>query len=115
MAEDGAVRSLARTILEASGYVVLEAADGREGLSVCQSHHGAIDLLVSDLAMPGRDGRELAERAVTLRPAMKVLFMSGDSQEDIVKGTPFLQKPFQPADLAHTVRDVLDAHAGTAE
>jgi CheY-like chemotaxis protein len=112
------VRRLTRTILEASGYVVLEAGDGLEGLSVCQSHDGAIDLLLSDVMMPGLGGRELAARAALLRPGLRVLFMSGHTEdvilkEGIQKGMPFLQKPFRPADLAHKVREVLDSRPDT--
>ena len=107
------VRGLAKIVLESSGYVVLESRDGREALSLCETHEGAIDLLVSDVMMPGLGGRELAERAVAMRPGLKVLFMSGHTQdvilkEGIKKGTPFLQKPFRPTDLAHKVRKVLD-------
>ncbi|HYW46449.1 MAG TPA: chemotaxis protein CheB [Bryobacteraceae bacterium] len=108
------VRKLARRVLEASGYVVVEARDGREGLSVCQTHQGRIDLLLSDVVMPELGGRELAESALVLRPDMKVLFMSGHIpdvvlQEGVQSGMPFLQKPFTPTDLALKVREVLDS------
>jgi CheY-like chemotaxis protein len=108
------VRKLASKILQGRGYVVLEARDGREGLSVCEAHRGQIDLLLSDVVMPELGGRELAERVVAMRPAIKVLFMSGHTQDVILKegvkgGTPFLQKPFAPGDLARKVREVLDS------
>jgi two-component system cell cycle sensor histidine kinase/response regulator CckA len=111
--DEARVRRLASKILQGRGYVVLEASDGREGLSVCAAHEGKIDLLLSDVVMPELGGRELAERVVAVRPDIKVLFMSGHTQDVILKegvkaGTPFLQKPFSPADLAHKVRDVLD-------
>lgn len=69
--------------------------------------------------MPGLSGRELAERAVMIRPNMKVPFMSGHTQdvilkEGIRKGTPFLPKPFRPADLARKVREILDSRVGSA-
>jgi two-component system cell cycle sensor histidine kinase/response regulator CckA len=117
--DESMVRKLARTVLETRGYNVLEAADGREALFQCGAHEGSIDLLISDVMMPGMGGRELAEHALMMRPGMKVLFMSGHTEdvilkEGIEKGTAFLQKPFRPADLAHKVREILDSHAGTA-
>jgi two-component system CheB/CheR fusion protein len=111
--EDG-VRSLARRILERSGYTVIEARHGKEGLSVCESHAGPIQLLVTDVLMPGIGGRELAERSLLLRPEMKVLFMSGHTDDVVLDlgiklhGTPFLQKPFTLVQLAKKVREVLD-------
>jgi CheY-like chemotaxis protein len=113
------VRKLARTILESSGYKVFEACNGRQGLAFCEAHPGPIDLLVSDVVMPELGGRELAEGAIKLRPAMKVMFMSGHTQDVILKegvdkGTPFLQKPFTPAALARKVRETLDAGASAA-
>jgi two-component system CheB/CheR fusion protein len=112
--DEDQVRKLASTILEGRGYVVLEARDGREGLAVCQAHQGKIDLLLSDVVMPELGGRELAERILAVRPDIKVLFMSGHTQDIVLKegieaGTPFLQKPFGPTDLAHKVREVLDS------
>ena len=91
-----------------------EARNGREGLALCEAHEGPIDLLVSDVVMPELGGRELAEGALKLRPGMKVMFMSGHTQdvvlkEGIQKGTAFLQKPFTPAGLAQKVRETLDS------
>jgi two-component system CheB/CheR fusion protein len=111
--DEETVRKLARMILQASGYVVHEASNGREGLSFCEAHRGVIDLLLTDVVMPQLGGRELAQRAVQLRPDMKVLYMSGHTQDTVVKegvqnGTAFLQKPFTPAGLAGKVRDTLD-------
>ena len=112
--DEDTVRKLARMILEASGYVVLEARNGREGLALCEAHEGPIDLLLSDVVMPELGGRELAEGALKLRPGMKVMFMSGHTQdvvlkEGVQKGTAFLQKPFTPAGLAQKVRETLDS------
>jgi two-component system CheB/CheR fusion protein len=112
--DEDQVRKLASEVLQGNGYVVLEARDGREGLSVCEAHKGKIDLLLSDVVMPQLGGRELAERILTNRPDIKVLFMSGHMQDVILKegvkaGTPFLQKPFTPSDLADKVRAVLDS------
>jgi two-component system cell cycle sensor histidine kinase/response regulator CckA len=112
--DDDMVRGLARTILETSGYVVLNACDGREGLTICETNEGPIDLLLSDVVMPVLCGRELAEHAVKLRPAMKIMFMSGYVpdvilKETLQKGIAFLQKPFTPVELARKVRETLDA------
>jgi two-component system cell cycle sensor histidine kinase/response regulator CckA len=114
--DEDQVRKLACKILQGRGYVVLEARDGREGLSISEAHQGKIDLLLSDVVMPELGGRELAERILAIRPDIKVLFMSGHTQDLILKegvnaGTPFLPKPFAPTDLAHKVRQVLDSQA----
>ncbi|MCE5246295.1 MAG: chemotaxis protein CheB [Candidatus Polarisedimenticolia bacterium] len=114
------VRVLARRVLETRGYVVHEAGNGREGLELCRTHEGPIDLLVSDVVMPELGGRELAERALVLRPGLKVLFMSGHTQDVLLKegverGAPFLQKPFTPAGLAQKVRETLDSAPRPAE
>ena len=117
--DEDAVRKLARLVLEASGYTVLESRNGREGLALCEAHEGPIDLLVTDVVMPELGGRELAEGALKLRPGMKVMFMSGHTQdvvlkEGVQKGTAFLQKPFTPASLAQKVRNTLDGDARSA-
>jgi signal transduction histidine kinase/CheY-like chemotaxis protein len=114
--DEDMVRGLARMILETSGYVVIEASNGREGLTMCETNEGPIDLLLSDVVMPELSGRELAELAVKLRPGMKVMFMSGYThdiilKEGVQKGTAFLPKPFTPAELAQKVRETLDADA----
>jgi CheY-like chemotaxis protein len=111
--DEDAVRKLGRMILEASGYVVLDARNGREGLALCEIHPGRIDLLVTDVVMPELGGRELAEDAVKLRPGIKVMFLSGHApdvilKEGVDKGTAFLRKPFAPIELAQKVREVLD-------
>ena len=111
--DEDAVRKLARKILETSGYVVLDARDGREGLAVCEAHQGPIDLLVTDVVMPELGGRELAQGAVKLRPGIKVVFVSGHTQdvilkEGIQKGIAFLRKPFSPLELTQKVRAALD-------
>ena len=113
--DEDAVRKLARAMLEMFGYTVIEARHGKEGLSVCENHEGRIDILVTDVLMPGIGGRELAERAALLRPEMSVLFMSGHTDDAVLdlgiklRGTPFLQKPFTVTQLARKVRAVLDA------
>jgi two-component system, chemotaxis family, CheB/CheR fusion protein len=110
------VRGLARTILESRGYVVHEARNGHEGLALCETLTGPIDLLLTDIVMPELGGRELAERAVKLRPELKIVFVSGHTQDVVLKegirqGAAFLQKPFTPAGLAQKVRETLDTPA----
>ena len=112
--DEDAVRKLARMILETSGYLVLEARNGREGLALCQAHQGSIHLLVTDVLMPELGGRELAQGALQLRPDIKILFLSGHTQDVVLKegvknGTAFLRKPFSPAELTQKVRQALDS------
>jgi len=109
------VRKLAREVLQSQGYTVLESSTGSEALRICQEHPGPIHLLLTDVVMPGLSGRETAERLIPLRPAMKALYMSGYTDDAIVRhgvleaDTAFLHKPFTPEVLACKVREVLDA------
>ena len=119
LAEDEEVlRKLARDILELSGYHVLAATDCQNALSLCERHEGPIHLLLTDVVMPQMSGRELAERARALRPAMRVLYMSGYTDDSIVHhgvldaGVAFLEKPFTPDAMARKVREVLDDAPG---
>jgi PAS domain S-box-containing protein len=114
LAEDeGAVRRLAARVLRAAGYRVLEAADGEEALRVAAAHEGPIHILVSDVVMPRLGGRALAESLVALRPACRVLFLSGYTDDAVLRHGvreaeyAFLQKPFRPLELAEKVRAVL--------
>ena len=115
--DDAAVRPLVSGLLGAHGYKVLIAPGPEEALRICADHKETIDLLLTDLVMPKMSGRQLAERLVSLRPKLKVLYMSGYTDDAIVhhgvleKGTAFLQKPFTPGALARKVREVLDAPA----
>jgi len=110
--EDG-VRLLVRDYLRMKGYTVLEAGHGEEALRIAGEHSGEISLMITDVIMPGMNGRQLAERMAILRPAMKVLYMSGYAETAVYRkgvlepGAPFLQKPFGPPDLGRKVRDVL--------
>ncbi len=110
--EEG-VRILVRDYLQMNGYTVLEAGGGEEALRIAGEHSGEISLMITDVIMPGINGRELAERMVLLRPAMKVLYISGYAEAAVYRkgilepGAPFLQKPFGPPDLGRKVRDVL--------
>jgi len=114
------VRAVVREILEMSGYVVLEARQGAEALELSNRHAGTIHLLVTDVVMPQMSGRELAQRLATLRPELKVLYMSGYTDDAIVRhgvlasGIAFLSKPFTPNALALKVREVLDGVADGA-
>ncbi|MBI5084860.1 MAG: PAS domain S-box protein [Acidobacteria bacterium] len=107
------VHKLARLVLNSYGYKVLEAANAAEALLLAESSTGTIDLVVTDVIMPGTNGRELAGRLRPLRPGLKVLFMSGyaedvlPSRERLDQGIAFLQKPFTPEELARKVRELL--------
>ena len=109
------VRRLTRRMLEARGYVVLAVASGAEALQMAERHAGPIDLLVTDVVMPGMHGHEVALLLEPTRPEMQVLYVSGYPDASIVHqgllkpGLAFLQKPFGPDALTRKVREVLDA------
>jgi two-component system cell cycle sensor histidine kinase/response regulator CckA len=110
-----AVRRMASRALATQGYAVLESGNGAEALEVLARAERHIDLVLTDVVMPVLNGRELGERLAAERPKLRVLFMSGYTDDDIVRrgllrpGSPFLQKPFMPAELARKVREVLDS------
>jgi PAS domain S-box-containing protein len=113
--DEEAVRKLASTILQSNGYKVLEAGNGEEALRIAQEQNGnPIHLILTDVVMPGMSGSQLAERLVSQWPEMKVLYMSGYTDNAIVhhgildQGKPYIQKPFNPSALAEKVRDILD-------
>lgn len=108
------VRRLACAALRKSGYKVLEAANGLEAISVAGNGSGPIQLLVTDVVMPGMSGREVAAKLREMHKGIKVLFMSGYTDDVAVQSRvagkeDFLQKPFAPASLTAKVRDILDA------
>jgi PAS domain S-box-containing protein len=109
------VRAVVREILEMNGYSVLEARHGAEAIEISERHRGPIQLMVTDVVMPQMSGRELAQRLQPVRPDMRVLYMSGYTDDAIVRhgvlgeGIAFLSKPFTPDALALKVREVLDA------
>ncbi|MBW6505058.1 PAS domain S-box protein [bacterium] len=111
--EEG-VRRLVREILSGNGYKVLEAGNGREALLLSEAHRGGIHLLLTDVMMPKMGGRELVERIRLQRPDLRILYMSGYTDDAILRhgvmenGIPFLQKPFTAEGLARKVREVLD-------
>jgi CheY-like chemotaxis protein len=109
------LRKLAREVLETNGYTVLEAASGLEALRICGQSGIPIHLLLTDVVMPEMSGRELANQLAPLHPQMRVLYMSGYTDDTIVHhgvlepGINFIQKPFTPDQLATRVREVLNA------
>jgi signal transduction histidine kinase len=113
--DDEGVRKLTVKVLRATGYTVLEAANGNEAIALCERHQGTIHLLATDVVMPGMGGRVLAERLIAVVPGMKVLYLSGYTDDTIVRhgvlnaSVEFLQKPFTPLALARKVREVLDS------
>jgi two-component system, cell cycle sensor histidine kinase and response regulator CckA len=112
--DDPAIRRVVRTILERHGYSVLDGL-AEEAEQISADHIGAIDLLLTDVVMPGTDGASLAQRLIAGRPAMRVLFMSGYTDSIVVQhgvldgSSAFIQKPFMPGTLIETVRSVLEA------
>jgi PAS domain S-box-containing protein len=114
------VRALVCAILRRSGYQVLEAASGGDALLICEQHKEIIHLLLTDVVMPRLSGRELWERLAPLRPDMKVLFMSGYTDDAILhhgvlsSGVSFIQKPLTPGPLISKLREVLDSSKNIA-
>jgi nitrogen-specific signal transduction histidine kinase/ActR/RegA family two-component response regulator len=112
--DDELVRDLAADILEPSGYRVLPAANGIEALRICAEHVGEIELMITDVVMPQMGGRELAGRVALMRPDTLVLYISGYTDDAVVRHgvldeeMSFLQKPFTPDTLARKVGDLLD-------
>ena len=104
-----------RDFLITTGYQVLEAPDGAKALEIAAAHEGAIDLLVTDVVMPRLSGREVATRLSAERPDLKVLYISGYTDDSIFRhgvlegGVAFLQKPFNLKALAQKIREVFDS------
>jgi PAS domain S-box-containing protein len=115
--DEALVRTLATRSLEEAGYKVVSAGNGAEALTVLTERQGQVAMVVTDLAMPGVGGRELAERIQEQYPGLPILFMSGFPDYEVVRrgllaqGRPFLQKPFSPEELVHQVAAVLGTKA----
>jgi two-component system, cell cycle sensor histidine kinase and response regulator CckA len=112
--DEDAVRGLTCRILERQGYRVIPAQHGRAAMEIASKEEGRIDLVLTDVVMPGMNGRGLVERLVGIRPRIKSLYMSGYTDDDIIRrgfiepSKSFLQKPFTSEALLQTVRKVLD-------
>lgn len=115
--DEAIVRKMVRTALEMSGFNVVEAGSAEEALSIVLHQGVSPDLLLTDVVMPKISGREVAEQLRGCLPGLKVLFMSGYTDDVVVRHgvlhaeAHFIQKPFSLPDLARKVRDVLDAKA----
>jgi CheY-like chemotaxis protein len=113
------LRKLAEMFLKESGYHILSAADGQQALQVARQHFGPIALLLTDVVMPGMNGRVLGERLAPSQPGMRVLYMSGYTDSFIAghgvleAGTQLLHKPFTQETLTRKVREILDAKLDT--
>jgi len=112
--DDESLRALGARVLGALGYEVLVARTGAEALKIVAQHKGPIDLIATDVVMPEMNGSQLVEKVLEARPTIRVLFMSGYTDDEVMRRgvidgqTAFLQKPFTPDLLAHKVREVLD-------
>jgi two-component system, cell cycle sensor histidine kinase and response regulator CckA len=115
--EDG-VRALIREVLQRHGYRVIDTRNGAEATDACERHEGEVHMLLTDVVLAQVTGTDLARQLIPMRPKMKVLFISGYTEEAIIhqgvleEGTAFLQKPFTPNVLARKVREVLDGKSG---
>jgi PAS domain S-box-containing protein len=113
--DEDQVRALARNILRRAGYKVLEAANGGEALLIAEQHDGPLDVMITDVVMPRMGGHRLALRLQELRPTMKVLYMSGYTDDTMLQHgiklgeLAFLAKPFTPMSLTRKLREVLEA------
>jgi PAS domain S-box-containing protein len=115
--DEAMVRNLVQKVLTANGYTVLVAANGRDAERVAAAHEGHIHLLMTDVVLPGLNGRQIAQLLIAARPGIRVLYLSGYTNNAIVHhgvlepDFAFLQKPFAPAVLGRKVREVLDSPA----
>lgn len=111
--DDATICELACRVLSRHGYTVLAASNGDDARGLCEQHQGPIHLLLSDIVMPGMSGPAVAQLLRTIRPDMKVLYMSGYTDDAIVRrgvlarDTAFLQKPFAPGRLVQKVLEVI--------
>jgi len=114
--DDDAVRNMTREFLRVNGYFVVEARSAADAIQLMERHKRPIDLVLTDVVMPGMKGPELVERLANLRPGTKVLYMSAYTEDAVInfgmlgQGTAFIEKPFSPDELASKVRKILDAN-----
>jgi two-component system cell cycle sensor histidine kinase/response regulator CckA len=114
--DEDAVRRITKLALQSLDYTVLEAANGAEAFRLCERHKGSIDMLITDVVMPEIGGRQVAEHVTARRRGIKVLFVSGYTDDDVVRHgilkseVAFLQKPFTQMGLARKVREMLGQH-----
>ena len=119
--DEDAVRSLVARVLRTRGYRVLEAASGTIALEVVDAHIGSIDLILTDVIMPGMSGPDLVRRLIAERPTLRVIYMSGYTQDEVLHhgvrqdAASFLEKPMTPGGLAARVREVLDSDSEGSE
>jgi two-component system cell cycle sensor histidine kinase/response regulator CckA len=119
--DDDAVRRMTLEFLKIRGYALIEARSAVDAIQIVERREEIIDMVLTDVVMPGMKGRELVEQLEKLRPGLKVLYMSAYNEDDAINigilspGTSFIEKPFSPDQLAAKVRDVLigdDAKSG---
>jgi CheY-like chemotaxis protein len=119
--DEAEVRAMIAEVLESSGYTVFEAAGAEEALRVCTAEENAVDLVLTDVIMPGHSGGELATWLGERMPDLRLMFMSGYTDDAVVRsgafsrGNVFLQKPFRLSDLLHKVREALDSDPPRAD
>ena len=117
--DEESVRHLVRETLISKGYKVLEAENGEDGLAKADNHPGTIDLVITDVVMPGLGGREMVQQMIQERPTTKVLYLSGYTEESVVSQdaadhVAFLQKPFTLQNLSRKIREILGGSAAAA-
>lgn len=115
--DEDAVRSIILRVLRNAGYTVLDASGGREAIRIAAAHAGPIHLLITDVIMPEMGGRQLVEHLIAVRPSLKVLYLSGHTDDAVIRhgvleaDVAFLQKPFTIEALTNKVRELLAAKA----
>lgn len=115
--DEDMIRELARNVLEMNGYIVLPASDAAEALAICREYEGTIHLMLTDVVMPKMSGRALSEQVKRFRPEIKILYMSGYTDDDVLRhlifnsSVAFLQKPFSLDGLTRKVHALLSDRA----
>ena len=113
MEDEPALRALTKRVLSSVGYTVIDAPSGEKALEALTAHDGPVHLMLTDVVMPGMNGRELAVRVAELRPDIKVLYASGYTDDAIFRhgvlddGSRFISKPYAPSELRRKVRETL--------